>query len=141
MKALSIPPIWAKNIADGEKIVECRSWQAPSIIGKEIIVCSTGKIVTSQKYTYLLKHALCVVPVLRIEKFSYSDFKKACMEIDNKFLEGNYFAWHLGEVRYIEPFPVKGQLNLFSIDLDPQYISYEKFLILYEAKLPIKRSI
>ena len=96
MKALSIHAPYAFEIFTGQKVEEYRSWQTP--YRGDLLICTSKRWYGAD---YLHGHALCIVNLYDIEKLGDRDY-----------------AWLLKDVRYIEPFPVKGKLHLFEVDDD-----------------------
>lgn len=94
MKALSIHAPYAFEIFTGQKVEEYRSWQTP--YRGDLLICTSAKYYGKD---YLHGHALCIVNLYDIKKLGDRDY-----------------AWLLKDVRYIEPFPVKGKLHLFEVD-------------------------
>lgn len=106
MKALSVRPWWATAILLGAKTVECRTWQTGH--RGDLLVCSSAR----KEAGGIAGHAVCVVELESIEPFTAADVDDACMcEMPDR----PSFAWRLGNLRYIEPFPVKGRLHLFDM--------------------------
>jgi len=96
MKALSIQNPYATDILNGDKPIEYRTWQT-SYRGDLLIVSSKNP-----KYKGMLSgYALCVVTLAGIR--------------ESEEFEG-YYEWLIENVRPIEPFPVKGKLNLYNVD-------------------------
>ena len=92
MKALSIKPTPALAIITGEKLQEFRTWQTE--YRGDLLICATAKKTRGA----IAGHALGVVTLTMIEHLS----------------AGNY-AWHLENIRLIQPFPVKGKLSLYEV--------------------------
>ena len=122
MKALSIRQPWATFIANGEKTIECRSWQTP--YRGEILVCASGrKMVCDDGLVFPAGVALCVIELIGIHRMKKSDLAAACMQdfqpeelVD--VMKG--FAWEIRLKYPIIPFPVKGKLHIFEVDAEPQ---------------------
>lgn len=96
MKAISIKNPWATLILQEKKKIEYRTWQT-SYRGP-LLICASKKP-TSNYAGY----ALCIVNLVNI--------------IPNKDL----YHWILKDVKQIIPFPVKGKLGLYDIDLPAIY--------------------
>lgn len=99
MKALSIWPEYAMEIATGEKIEEYRTWKT-DYRGPLLICSSSGHAVPGS----IPGHAICVVDLVDIRKDGEKDY-----------------AWLLDNVRLIKPVPVKGKLHIYNVDLEPEY--------------------
>ena len=99
MKALSIHAPYIYEIITGTKKEEYRSWK-PKEFGR-ILLCSSAK-----KYLgYVSGHALCTVKVVGIKSYPGEGPNGRVL-----------YGWILGNIEYIEPFPVKGKLHLFDVD-------------------------
>lgn len=126
IKALSVRQPWAGLIACGEKPIEYRSWKT-SYRG-DLLICSSSGVESKQTMEeefpgmrfpqdfqkrfgpyFTTGVALCVVDLYRIKEtwsMGYCDCE-----------------WHLRNPRPLpEPFPVKGKLNLFSVDLENKVV-------------------
>lgn len=95
MKALSLHGDYAMMILSGEKTVEYRSWST-DYRGK-LLICSSAMKIRGTMPGY----ATCVVDL-----------------VDIKNPAPRQYEWQLGEVYYIEPFPVKGKLHLYDVPDD-----------------------
>ena len=95
MKALSLHPMYATEIAVGDKPEEYRTWQT-SYRGDLLICASTY----NDGWEYPRGYALCVVNLYDI-KWSEED---------------ECYAWQLRNIRPVVPFPVKGKLHLYDVD-------------------------
>ncbi len=102
MKAISIKPEYADQIRAGTKTIELRG-KRTSHRGA-LLICSTLPD----------GHARCIVDLIDCRPFLPTDAKAA---------QSNYrpglFAYVLENVRPIEPFPVRGNVVLFDVDLPP----------------------
>lgn len=114
MKALSIHPAYVEQILQGEKTIECRSWD--TLYRGDILICSTAK---KRKGT-ISGHALCVVRLDNIVPFAEQHCKAACMQ-SYEFSIGMY-AWMLKDIRYIKPIPIKGRLSLWNYTGEIEYL-------------------
>lgn len=113
MLALSIRQPWASLIAMGAKTVEVRSWSTPH--RGPLLIHASGRDCECDGVTAPAGYAIAVVDVLDVRPMTAADLEAACME---ELPEGA-FAWVLGNARQIEPFALKGRLNLFETDCDP----------------------
>lgn len=118
MKALSIHPFFACQIMAGNKTVECRSWSTD--YRGEILICSTRKLLKDT----IPGHALCTVKLLDVVPFTKDHLKAACL--DGLDVPENHFAWILGDLRDIRPFPIKGHLSLWNYDGPIEYLEPPK---------------
>lgn len=96
MKALSIMPYYASLIAAGEKVEEYRSWQTE--YRGDLLICASSR---NEGPDLVRGHAICVVELYDIRKDGDRDF-----------------AWLIRNVRFVEPFPVKGKLHLYDVEDD-----------------------
>lgn len=96
MKALSIYPPYAMEIAYGEKTKEYRTW--PTNYRGDLLICSTKA--HGGKGT-IPAHAVCVAEV--------TDCKK---------LTDGTFAWFLDDVRAIKPVPIRGQQGIYDAPVE-----------------------
>lgn len=92
IRALSIKEPYVSEIISGEKDVEYRSWKIHC--PQDILI--VGSKSPKGKYSGV---AACVVRVSRIEG------------------EKPYYDWILEDVRPVKPFPVKGKLGLYEVEL------------------------
>lgn len=116
MKAFSIKQPWASLIDSGEKTVEVRSWTTK--YRGPLLICSGASPMRgfAWKSPALLGKALCVVELLDVVPFDREQHGKACcIPEDMLHMVEGQFAWILGAVREIKPFPVKGQLGIFEL--------------------------
>jgi hypothetical protein len=94
MKALSIMPYYASCIASGEKIEEYRSWKTD--YRGDLLICASSR---NEGPDLVRGHAICVVELYDITQRAPRDF-----------------VWHIRDVRFVEPFPVKGKLHLYDVE-------------------------
>lgn len=131
MKALSIKQPWADFIAQGFKPYEIRRWQT-SYRG-DLLICASQTVhrlfrVDKKRkegekiFTYdpaepdfngflFYGKALFVATLSDIEPFQQKHVEKAMITY-----MPDHFAWHLTNIRQIEPFDFKGKLNFFEVD-------------------------
>lgn len=106
MKALSVRPWWATAILHGAKTVECRTWRTSH--RGDLLICSSAR----KEPGGIPGHALCIVSLESIAPLTKDDLDDACLDgMPGK----SCYAWRLGDLRYVEPFPVKGRLNIFDV--------------------------
>lgn len=108
MKAISIRNPFAHLILCGEKEYEYRTWQTD--YRGDLLICSSAR--PKIKNT-VMGHALCIVrldDIAEVTAKNYAEF-----DLDEK-PDGKLYAWHLTNLRVINPFPVKGKLNFFEVD-------------------------
>lgn len=113
MKALSVKQPWANLITSGEKSIETRTW-GTEYRGPLLIVSSRTPRIAPAGY------AVALVDVVECRPMMLSDEKGArCPVYDNAI------AWLLRNIRAIEPFPVKGQLGVFDVDVEPADLRFK----------------
>lgn len=113
MKALSVSPWWSTAILQGAKTVECRTWQTN--YRGDLLICTSSR----REPGGIPGHAICIVELVDIVPFTEDHIDAACM----CGMPGKpSYAWLLGGVEYIEPFPVKGRLHLFDVPDDSIHI-------------------
>ena len=105
MKALSVRQPWASWIASGRKTIEVRSW-ATSFRGDLLIVSSRKPPIEPAGC------ALAVVRLAECRPMTADDEVAACCP----FSTGSW-AWVLAEPRQIRPFPVRGRLGLYEVEV------------------------
>lgn len=108
MKALSLRPEWAMPVLLGWKTIECRTWKTD--YRGDLLICSSSRPCACA----IARHALCIVSLDKIEPFTGRHLDDACMDIVPK----NAYAWHLSNLRWIEPFEVKGKLHIYDVPDD-----------------------
>lgn len=113
MKALSIYPQYAQQIATGFKTIECRSWRTN--FRGNLLICSSNKKVPGTIPGY----ALAVVTLVDIVPFEHKHLLGACMS-EMEFQEGMY-AWIFTSPRLIKPFPVKGKRHLWDCSHEVEF--------------------
>lgn len=117
MKALSIKQPWASLVAAGHKTVECRTWKT-SYRGPILICSSKGDFEINDELIAPGGHALGVAELLDVRPMTKADIERAYLpeEWHENALKG--FAWHFKKMYEVIPFPIKGKLNLFNVDVD-----------------------
>lgn len=121
MKALSLKQPWANLILEGYKTIETRKWKTN--YRGDLLICSsqTFDAWNSQLCElYVVPTgpcgmALCIVELYDCKPMTDDDIKGACCV---PYPKANSFF--LRNIRPIEPFPVKGQLNIFNINVNPE---------------------
>jgi len=110
MKALSVRQPWANMIAAGDKTIETRTW-ATDYRGDLLIVSSRVPAIAPAGY------ALAVVRLVTCRPMTERDELEACCR-----WYPNAFAWVLDDIRRIDPFPVRGRLGIYEIEVPPSVI-------------------
>jgi hypothetical protein len=122
IKALSVKQPYATWIAEGKKTIEIRTWRT-KFRGRFLIVSSRATDLLFEEIgpdnlgegyrdDWPLGMALAEASLVDCRSMTEDDEKAACCE----FYDGA-FAWILADVKRIEPFPVKGQLSFFTVQL------------------------
>ena len=114
MKALSIKQPWANLIASGQKTIETREW-ATAYRGPILLVSSKVP---------KIEPAGCAIAVA--ELIDCRPMTKADELAAQCPIYPNAFAWILRNVKAIEPFPVKGQLGIYDVNVSPESLSPKK---------------
>lgn len=109
MKALSVRNPWAQLIFEGEKTFEYRTWKTD--YRGDLLICSTAspKIIDT-----ICGHAMCVVrlnDIVKVTEENYQDFENDLTPDDI-----GIYAWQLTDLRYIQPFPIKGKQGFANVD-------------------------
>lgn len=107
MKALSVKQPWASMIVRGEKTIETRTWRT-NYRGPLLIVASKKPNLNNLP----TGEALCIVRLIGCRRMQQSDCQAARCET-----YPGAIAWLLEDIKPIEPFPVKGQLGLYDVDM------------------------
>jgi hypothetical protein len=114
IKALSLQQPYANLVASGQKTLETRTW-ATKYRG-DILICASMSGVGEPRGV-----ALCMVRLDRIRPMAAADAKAACIEPYPRAK-----AWELSHRRVLaRPFPVKGQLNVFNLEVAPELLRYQ----------------
>ena len=109
MKALSVRNPWAQLIFQCEKTFEYRTWKTN--YRGDLLICSTAspKIVDT-----ICGYAMCVVrlnDIIEVTKDNYREFEDDLTPDDI-----GIYAWQLTDLRYIQPFPIKGKQGFANVD-------------------------
>jgi len=111
MMALSVKQPWANMIASGKKTIETRKWPT-DYRGELLIVSSKTPPIPPAG------HALVIARLVDCRPMTRADEEAACC-----LIYPNAYAWVLEDVRAIEPFPVRGRLGLYDVEL-PDRLSF-----------------
>lgn len=115
MKALSVKQPWANLIASGEKSIETRLW-GTEYRGPLLIVSSRTPPIAPAGC------ALALADLVECRPMMLSDEKLALCPVYE-----NAVAWLLRNIRAVEPFPVKGQLGVYDVDVAPAHLRFKPF--------------
>lgn len=125
MKALSLKQPWANLICEGFKTIETRKWNTK--YRGDLLICSS-KSFDAWNSRLLVEYgisdapygmALCVVELYDCKPMTEDDIEAACCD---EYPSAHSFF--LRNIRPIKPLPVKGQLNIFNVDVKPEEIVY-----------------
>lgn len=111
MKAISLKQPWASLVADGKKTIETRTW-ATKYRGEILIVSSQNP--SNQGPVGV---ALATAEIIDCRPMTSADEKAACCAVYPRA-----HAWILTNIRKIKPFPVKGQLSIYQIDVKSEQL-------------------
>lgn len=128
MKALSLTQPWAQLVATGQKQIETRSWstryRGPLYIhaAKKFPREAQNLAITLYGNTPILKYLPFGAIVARAYLLDVRTTEFMLPRISEKERRyGDYspgrFAWILTNIEQLEPFPYKGQLGLFEVNL------------------------
>lgn len=109
MKALSVKQPWANLIASGQKTIETRLW-ATDFRGELLIVSSKTPKIEPAGY------ALAIARLVECRQMTLEDQAAARCE-----LYRSAFAWVLADIRRVSPWPVRGQLGLYEVQLPADF--------------------
>ena len=107
VKALSILPEFAAEIFDGIKTIEWRSWKTD--YRGDLLICASSRKIKG----CISGYALCMVELVDVVPFTKKHLDGALMD---SVPDPAGYAWLLGNVRLIKPFPCKGKLHLYDVD-------------------------
>ncbi len=107
MKAISLKQPWANLVASGKKTIETRKWST-KYRGDVLIVSSKSPNIKPAGY------ALAIVEIVDCRPMTNKDEEAAGCKVYPKA-----WSWVLKNLRPITPFPVKGQLSFYDVELPP----------------------
>ena len=135
IRALSVRQPWAALVADGPKSIETRTW-CTQYRGDLLIVASKAKpdwsgvffdpdssLANTRQYIFTIGRSLrfgeavAITRLVDCRRMTTQDEKRAMCRV-----YPHAQAWVLSDTRKIAPFPVKGQLGLFTVEI-PQGFS------------------
>lgn len=108
MKALSVDPYYAMKIWFEEKTIEVRTWKTD--YRGPVLICSTREKIQGT----IPRHALCIAELVDVRPLTRNDCKAAAIPV-SAYQKGLY-AWVLGKITTVDPFPVRGMPGLFNVD-------------------------
>lgn len=109
MKALSLRQPWASMIAVGRKTVETRTWNT-RFRGPFLIVSSKKRVPDFPDLPY--GQAIATATLIGCRRMKKMDVLNACVPFDKEL-----YSWILKDIRSIIPFPMKGQLGWYNVDV------------------------
>ena len=116
MKALSLKQPWAELVASGRKTVETRRWttkyRGPLLIVASKNVDSRGLARFPKLESWQRGVAVATVALIDIRRMRIDDEEAACCGWYN-----GAFAWVLSGAERIGPFPVRGSLGLYEVEM------------------------
>jgi len=111
IRALSLQQPYANLVAQGQKTLETRKWSTN--YRGDILICASTTGVGEPTGV-----ALCLVELVDIRPMTAADESAACVKLYPRAK-----AWELHNLRVLrEPFPVKGQLGLFRLEVDEKLL-------------------
>lgn len=118
MKALTLKEPYAGLIASGKKTIETRTWWPPLTMypGKQEFIITAAKKPKTENSGL----AICTARIEIVTQMTKDHEVVACCDI-----YPGAFSWFLFDVKRIKPFPVKGMLGFFEIDLEAMGIEVE----------------
>jgi hypothetical protein len=133
MKAISLKQPWADLIKSGAKTIETRVWKTD--YRGDLLICSSQKVdkEAMEYFRWLfaehelddikLGHAICVAELFDCRLMTKDDETQALCDV---YGLGRWKAksFLLRNIRPIKPFPIKGQLNIFDIDVKPEELIF-----------------
>ena len=113
MKAISIKQPWAHLIATGKKTIETRTWET-YYRGELLIVSSKISVKGYHGFGDLpLGQAVAVAILTDCRLMIKYDEESTLCDI----YSGAY-SWVLENIRQIKPFPVKGRLRIYEVEVE-----------------------
>lgn len=126
IKALSVRQPWASMIADGRKTIETRKW-ATGYRGPLLIVSSAKPAIEPAG------QALAIADLVDCRPMTKDDEQAAgCATYPSAQ------AWVLENIRKITPFPVRGALGLFEVEM-PEHSAAAYLPLFKRAMLPFSK--
>ena len=115
VKALSLQQPYANQVASGKKTLETRTWTTK--YRGDILICASMGGTGHPKGV-----ALCLVSIDHIRPMVAEDAEAACVELYDRAQ-----VWGLSNLRILDkPFPVKGRLSIFNLEVDPDQLKYTR---------------
>ena len=111
IKALSVRQPWANLIAKGEKSIETRKW-ATDYRGPLVIASCKKPAIAPAGY------AVAIAQLVECRPMRRSDEAAAKCPVYS-----GAFAWVLADVKRLTPFPVRGQLGLYDVEVPDDVLS------------------
>lgn len=94
-KALSIVFPYGEKIASGEKTIEVRSWQPPTVPLKDVVIVQNHRLLVKDGEEDIEGSALAIVDFVAVKPWTEAEVQKACVK---NFVAG-YYGWHIENVR------------------------------------------
>jgi len=121
IKALCVKQPYASFILDGFKTFEIRSWKLPNeLIGQDILLCASAspkalKVPDDGDHKGYKLPSGCALAVIRFS--GCTAFTKEMEEASFSGWVPDQYAWEVSDVFFIKPFPIKGKLKFFDVDI------------------------
>lgn len=125
MKALSVRQPYANMIAYGKKTIEVRSWI--TTYRGPLLICASVTIDREARIPFFLRArdmfeprgcAVCTTNLVGVRRLEQADATAAMFDPERWRPSDKYYAWVLENTRLLEePFPVKGKLKLFDVEI------------------------
>lgn len=113
LKALSLRQPYANWVADGSKTLETRTWHTH--YRGDLLICASQSGKGEPKGM-----AVCLVQLVDVRPMQKKDEQAARVEWSPRL-----YVWKLTNRRvFKDPFPVKGRLGLFNIEVDNESLSF-----------------
>lgn len=113
--ALSIVAPHGRNIAQGLKTLEVRSWQPAHVPLHDLVIVENRKYLMADDPVDAEGAAIALVDITRVTPWLPAEVDAAC----SQGWQPGYFAWHLDNVRPLPgPTPVVAARRLYHVLLD-----------------------
>ena len=113
MKASSLKQPWANLVACGYKTLETRTWTTG--YRGELLICSSASVEIGPTGC-----ALALVNLVDCREMEDGDAEAACIL---RYPEAKVFV--LEDIRLLQPFAVRGSLNIYELDVSEEELIYE----------------
>jgi hypothetical protein len=132
IKALSFRQPWAELVIQGAKTIDLRTWKtnyrgplavyASQTIEKE--ACRDYELDDDHLTTGAIIGVVDLIDVIKLDETMYA--KKSPEHLNARSFREPMYAWEISKpYRLPEPKPVRGRLNLFDVELEPEGLGDE----------------